>query len=58
MSIKKSIQDNVSPPDNNYQTYSVNYPVKMIYNDGLKEQFIEKNRERIYARDINVEFIN
>lgn len=37
------------------QTYAINYPIKMVYNDGLNELFIEKNRNRINVRDSNAE---
>jgi hypothetical protein len=38
--------------------YEVKYPNKMVYKDGLNELFIEKNRNRIHARDINIELQN
>ena len=34
-------------------SYAVNYPVPIIYSDGLNERFIEKNRHRINIRDQN-----
>ena len=39
-----------SPRD---ETYAVNYPIPIIYKDGLNELFIEKNRNRINIRELN-----
>jgi hypothetical protein len=31
----------------------ITYPEPMFYNDGLDETFIEKNRNRLDARELN-----
>lgn len=36
-------------------TYPVNYPVPIVYNDGLNEKFIEKNRKKKIMRDLHLE---